>query len=238
MVVDLRVMRSKRRACLTIIALVMLLSDRATAQQTVFNVPSGDVLDKGKVYGELDITYRSSDSNAGFTPRVVFGAGGRAEMGVNINGLSTKGEPQTTLTPTVKWKAYESGSNGWAFLIGDDLFVPVQNRSYSAGNYLYVQVTKTWKKKTRVTAGAYHFTRDVVASAQRAGGQFAVEQPIGKRVTVAADWYTGKHALGFFTPGIVIKLTPKLSWYGTYQIANRKISEDNQVLMEIGWNLN
>src|SRR5689334_14681461 len=28
----------------------------AHAQQTIFNVPSSDVLDKGKVYGELDVT--------------------------------------------------------------------------------------------------------------------------------------------------------------------------------------
>ena len=31
------------------------------AQETVFNVPSGDTLDRGKVYGELDVTYRPSD---------------------------------------------------------------------------------------------------------------------------------------------------------------------------------
>ena len=29
-------------------------------QQTVFDVPSADVLDRGKVYGELDLTFRSS----------------------------------------------------------------------------------------------------------------------------------------------------------------------------------
>jgi hypothetical protein len=27
------------------------------AQETIFNVPSGDILDKGKVYGEFDFSY-------------------------------------------------------------------------------------------------------------------------------------------------------------------------------------
>jgi hypothetical protein len=218
--------------------MVMLLGCSATAQQTVFNVPSGDVLDKRKAYGELDTTYKKSERYAGFTPRIVFGVGGRVEVGVNINGLGTQGELQTTLTPALKWKAYDGGGNGWAFLVGDDGFIPVQNGTYRVGNYLYAEIAKTWRTKTRLTAGAYHFTRNVVASAQRAGGQFALEEPIGSRITVAADWYTGDQSLGYFTPGIVIKLTPKLTWYGTYQIGNSQVSEGNQVLMEFGWNLN
>jgi hypothetical protein len=51
------------------------------------------------------------------------------EVGLNINGISTPGLVQTTLTPTVKWKAYDSEKKGWAFLLGDNMFVPVQNRS-------------------------------------------------------------------------------------------------------------
>src|SRR5690349_3013730 len=31
---------------------------QASAQQTIFNVPSSDVLDKGKVYFELDATFK------------------------------------------------------------------------------------------------------------------------------------------------------------------------------------
>ena len=34
------------------------------AQQTVFNVPTTDVLDKGKVYFELDISAKPKDSAA------------------------------------------------------------------------------------------------------------------------------------------------------------------------------
>jgi hypothetical protein len=44
-------------------------------QQTVFDVPSADVLDKGKVYGELDGTVRPVDPLATLTPRVVVGVG-------------------------------------------------------------------------------------------------------------------------------------------------------------------
>ncbi len=211
----------------------------ALAQQTVFNVPSGDVLDRGKIYGELDVTYNPNNASKGFTPRMVAGIGHRIEVGLNLNGIAVPGIMQTTLTPTIKWKAYDGGDNGWAFLVGDDVFFPVQNRGYNTGNYVYAEFTKTWKTKTRATFGAYDCSRHVVASGNRAGGQFAIEQPAGRKLTLAADWFTGHHALGYLTPGVIVKITPKLTLYGSYQIGNSGVAAGNhQFLMELGWNFN
>jgi hypothetical protein len=233
-------MRACTVRCYGLLITILVLLNHADAQQTIFNVPSGDVMDEDKVYGELDVAYKGSDNSvAGFTPRVVVGIGRRIEVGLNVGGLTTPVDPQTILSPTMKWKVYDGGSNGWAFLVGDNVFLPVQNKTYDSGNYVWAEVTKTWNTRTRVTFGAYHFSRDVVALAQRAGGQFAIEQPIGTRITLAADWYTGAHALGYVTPGVVVKLSPKLTWYGSYQIGNRGASDGNhQFLTEIGWNFN
>ena len=212
---------------------------QSRAQQTIFNVPSGDVLDRGKVYGELDFTFSPNDGTKGYTPRVVIGVGRRLEIGLNVNGIVTPGVLKTTPSPTIKWKAYDGGGHGWAFFVGDDLFLPVQNRGYNAGNYIYAEFTKTWKTKTRTTFGGYHFTRDVVAHAQRAGGQFAIEQPVGDHLTLAADWYTGTHALGYITPGIILKAAFKLTLYGSYEIGNSGTGAGNhQLLMELGWSFN
>jgi hypothetical protein len=54
------------------------------AQQTIFNVPTTDVLDKGKVYLELDASLKPTDGAvvpkfSSFVPRIVVGAGGRVE---------------------------------------------------------------------------------------------------------------------------------------------------------------
>ncbi len=218
---------------------LVLVGGLAPAQETVFSVPSADVLDRGKVYGELDVTYRNSDGASGYTPRVVIGAGHRIEVGVNLNGIVHPGDSQTTPTPTIKWKAYDGGDNGWVFLAGDDLYIPVQNRTYDVGNYVYAEFAKTWKTKTRATFGAYYFTPNVVAPGNRAGGQFAIEQPVGNRVTVAADWFTGSTSVGYATPGVVIKLTHKLTGYFSYQLGNSQLSNGNhQLLVELGWNFN
>ena len=214
------------------------------AQQTIFNVPSTDVLDKGKIYAEVDASFKPTDSEAlnkfsSFVPRVVLGAGSNVEVGLNITGNIQPGADSTTLVPVIKWKPYQGKNNGVAVVVGDHVFIPVRNRAYNAGNYVYLELSKTFKSGTRVTAGGYDFTRDVVASANRAGGQFGVEQPLNKKISFAADWFTGKHSAGYFTPGVVFKVGPKLTEYAGYSIGNQNASHGNHFfLLEVGYNFN
>jgi hypothetical protein len=220
-----------------LLLLGLLLSGASAAQETIFNVPSGDVLDKGKAYGESDLAYLWDASAATYTPRIVVGIGHQVEIGMNVNGITTPGPSQATPTPTVKWRAYNK--NGWAFLLGDDLYVPVQNRTYDVGNYVYAEVTKSFQSKTRLTFGAYDCTSHVFASGNKAGGQFGIEQPINNRITLAADWFTGHHSAGYFTPGAAIKLSSKATLYAAYEIGNSGASNRNRLLLiELGWNFN
>jgi hypothetical protein len=70
-------------------ALFVITGSTALAQETIFNVPSGDVLDRGKVYGELDFSFLWDASTGTYTPRLVAGIGHRIEVGVNVNGISS-----------------------------------------------------------------------------------------------------------------------------------------------------
>jgi hypothetical protein len=211
----------------------------ASGQETVFDVPSADILDKGKVYGELDGTVRPVDPMATFTPRFVVGIGYGIEVGVNFDGLSAPELGETVISSTIKWRLWKAKSSGWSFLVGDDLFFPVYQRTYNVGNYAYASLAKEWKHGTRIGLGAYDFTRKVVADANRAGGQFTVEQVINKRLTLAAEWYTGNTSEGYVNPGVIVKLTSKLTFYAAYQIGNSGITTGNhQFLWEFGYNFN
>ena len=216
----------------------------AHAQQTIFNVPTTDVLDRGKVYAEVDVSFKPNDSQtvtkfSSFVPRIVVGAGDHVEVGLNITGNIQPGPDTTTLVPTAKWKFYQGKDNGFAIVVGDNFFIPVRNRSYRAGNYAYLEFSKSFKRGTRLTAGAYDFTRNVVTSANRAGGQFGFEQPLNKKLSIAADWFTGKHSAGYFTPGVVFKVGPKITGYAGYSIGNQNPGRGNHFfLLEVGYNFN
>ncbi|MGA7918797.1 MAG: hypothetical protein WCA38_03925 [Candidatus Acidiferrales bacterium] len=78
------------RSCKLFLLLLAFPFCRAYGQETFFDVPSADILDKGKVYGELDGTVRLTDTFATFTPRVVVGIGHGIEIGVNSRGSANR----------------------------------------------------------------------------------------------------------------------------------------------------
>ncbi len=221
----------------------MLSNGAIHSQQTIFNVPTTDVLDKGKVYAELDASFKFNNQDAArrfssFVPRIVIGAGNNVEVGLNVNGNIQPGLDSTTLVPSVKWKFYQNGKKDVVLVAGTNVYIPVRNRAYNIGSYSYVAGSKT-VNKTRLTVGGYYFSKNVVATAGRAGGQFGIEQTVNSKFTVAADWITGKHASGYFTPGVFYKPTPKVTAYFAYSLGNAQLKQGNHFfLFEIGYNFN
>ena len=139
----------------------------------------------------------------------------------------------------MKWPLWKDETSEWSCHVGDNLFFPVRQRTYNAGNYAYASFAKQWKHGTRFGFGGYDFTRYVVANANRAGGQFTFEQRVDDRSTLAAERYTGKQAVGYAIAGAIIKLTSKLTVYAAYQIGNSGVTTGNYMfLWELGYNFN
>lgn len=221
----------------------VLLGTMANAQQTIFNVPTPDVLERGKIYFELDASVKTNDQDAlnkfsSFVPRVVFGIGGDLEVGVNVTGNIQPGDDSTTIVPTIKWRFYENEKRELALFGGTNVYIPVRNRAYDIGSYSYLAASKTINK-TRLTAGGYVASKNVFASdAIRAGGQFGFEQTVNDKLTLAADWITGSHASGYFTPGVIYKPHPKVTTYWSYSIGNDRAAAGNHLfLFELGYNI-
>ena len=224
------------------LAIIFSAAMEVAGQQTVFNVPSADVLDKAKVYVELDASFKMNNQDAlrtfsSFVPRVVVGTGNNVEVGLNVTGNLNPGIDTTTLVPTVKWRFYRNEKNKVALFGGTNFYIPARNRSYQFGSYSYAAATKTINK-TRLTAGGFVASKNVFApNASRVGGQFAIEQTINDKLTLAADWLTGRHANGYFTPGVIYKPTPQVTTYLSYSIGNADAKRGNHYfLFEVGYN--
>jgi len=216
----------------------------ATPQQTIFNVPTSDVLDQGKFYAELDVSFKPNNKPAAakfssFVPRVVVGVGVNVEIGMNVIGNVQPGADSTTLVPTIKWKFYEGKKNGVALFGGTNVYIPIRNRAYNIGSYSYVAASTTFNK-TRLTAGGFVATKNVFApNAVRSGGQFGFEKTVNSKFSVAADWITGRHSSGYFTPGVIYKPHPKVTTYWSYSIGNDRVAKGNHFfLLELGYNIN
>lgn len=219
------------------IVFVCGLALASAAQQTIFNVPSTDILPRGTVYLEYGVSFKPNDQRelkkfTSIVPRVVVGVGRNVEVGVNFLGNLQPGSGSKTIAPTVKWRFYNNEKKGVSAVAGTTVYFPISNRSYNFGSYSFTQVSKTVKSTgTRISAGGYLYSKNVVAEkASRGGGQFGIEQPIGSRFGVMADWITGKHAAGYATPGFYVRPTNRITAYFGYSLGNRGLREGNHFM--------
>ena len=221
-----------------------MFAARTNAQQTIFNVPSTDILDKSKVYGELDASFKVDNQRdvqrfSSFVPRVVVGVGGNFEVGLNVTGNIQPGSDTTTLVPAIKYRFYQNEKKDVAIVAGTNVYIPVRNRGYNIGSYSYVNASKTFNEKTRLTAGGFIYSKNVVAAKSRGGAQLGFEHSVNSKFVIAADYLTGKHANGYFTPGFIYKPTSKITGYFGYSIGNDNARNGNNFfLFEIGYNFN
>ncbi len=212
---------------------ISAVTAHAHAQQTIFNVPNADVLEKGKVYLEEDDLWRPRDPNfAVFTARGVYGFGGHVEAGVNVGGFTTPGRSIPVATPNVKWQPWSSerlsvttGVSGLFFLRG--------SKDGNPAALGYAHVAGKIGAGTRVTAGGYWASSGYAALAVQKGALAGIEQKIGGNWTFAADWFSGRNGLGYLTSGLIWGSAP---WtvYGGYSVKNAD-SRGNAALVEFGF---
>jgi hypothetical protein len=207
----------------------LLQNESVVAQSTIFNIPSTDVVPKKKTYLEFDfLSHLKSHDDGGFqvyVPRAVFGVGNSVEVGVNVSFLDSFTPDQPVyISPNVKWQFYNNEGEGIAVAAGGLLYTPIANRS-GADTYGFIYSVVSKKVKAdygpRLTGGAYGLPglRDGLGT--QGGAIVGYEQPLTKKATFVVDWFSGKNAFGYVTPGFSFAL-PKSSLLNVgYSIGNQ-----------------
>ena len=197
-------------------------------QQTIFNVPSADVLEFGKVYVETDELFRPTDPKfSSTTVRGVVGVVPRVEAGVNFGGLVAPGPVVPTATVAVKIQplligdfAASAGGFGLFYLRGSRDGEPA-GLGYGMATYRVPGL------QTRISVGGWYASAGYVHPVDRSlgsssGGALAsLEQPVPwvKGLTLAADWWSGENSIGYLSPGLVYSFA---NWtaYASYSVKN------------------
>jgi hypothetical protein len=220
---------TRKLAALSATVLLLLLPKAAAvAQSTLFNIPSTDVVAKKKVYLEFDfVSHLTSHANGGFqiyVPRAVFGVGHNVEVGLNVSAVDTLTPNQPVyISPNIKWQFYSNEKSGVALSAGGLLYTPVAHRA-GADTYGFVYTVASKKVKgtygPRLTGGAYALPGLQKGLGTRGGAIVGYEQPLAKKVTFLADWFSSQNAFGYVTPGFSFTL-PKNSLLNVgYSIGN------------------
>jgi hypothetical protein len=219
--------------------LFLAIAASALAQQTIFNVPSADVLDKGKTYLEGDALWRPQEPKfALFTARGVYGFGANIEAGVNFGGFLTPGRSVPYATPNIKWQPWHN--DNLAFTTGAfGLFYLRGSRDGKPAALWYGEASYKLPTNTRLTAGGYWASSGYAAPDPQAGALLGFEQKINDHLNIIADWISGDNGIGYFTPGVSVPLG---DWtiYAGYSFkngSNKHVPHGaaNAILFELGF---
>src|SRR6266576_322542 len=211
-----------------LVLLTLLQTQTNKAQSTIFNIPSTDVVAPKKVYLEFDfLSHFTSHANGGFqiyAPRVVVGVAKKIEAGINVSVVDalTPNQP-VYISPNVKVQLYNNESNGVAVAAGGLLYTPVAHRA-GADTYGFIYSVVSKKVKSdygpRITGGGYALPGLATGAGTKGGAIVGYEQPLARKATFVADWFSGKNAFGYVTPGFSFAL-PKSSLLNVgYSIGN------------------
>jgi hypothetical protein len=213
-----------------------LVAGTAGAQQTIFNVPSADVLDPGRVYLEVDELFRPTEPTfSATTMRGVFGVITRVEAGVNFGGFVAPGPVVPTATVAVKAQpihagdfAVTVGAFGLFYLRGSEDGDPA-GQGY--GHFSY----RLPKLRTRIAVGGWYSSAGYAAPRSTGGALITLEQPLPciEGLTLAADWWSGENAIGYVSPGFYYS-TGHWTIYAAYTVKNGD-SRGNGGLVELGY---
>lgn len=199
----------------------------AFAVQTVFNVPSADVTEKGHGFIQQEGQFRAWNPDANFlgTTYTDYGIGYNTEVGATLFNVGAPATQNISLGVGFKTAMPIAGlkekfpEQEFKFTVGSMVLTSLEGQG--VGNWTYAHLSgRVPKVKTRLTAGMSYGTKQVFGI-NHTCFIAAVEQPVTKKLTLLGDWFSGdEHFSGFLITGFSYALPKKMTLYAGYQIPN------------------
>ena len=222
--------RSRLALFLPVLLFILCLSGQraATAQSTLMNIPSTDVVAAKRVYVEFDFltnyAWQREGSFQNYIPRTVIGAGRNIEVGANVSYTHVSGESlPIEIQPNIKWQVYSNEGNGTAVAVGCILYAPITHRTGARTiGQCYSVASKRLPGRfgPRFTGGGYALLHANEDEKTKAGAIVGYEQPLAKKVTLIVDWASGDNRFGYVSPGLSFVTSRKSALTTGYTIAN------------------
>lgn len=209
------------------LAIAVVLSFSIQAQTTIFNVPTADTLQRGSVNLEADFVAKPTRYSEGgyqtYGYRVAYGLNHKTEIGFNSyyawNGSNSIADIEFSL----KRRIYQNERHGVSASVGTIVFVPLRN---NFGDRTSIMIYGTARKTVEslhgltLTGGAYHFFRGSQSFGTRTGAIIGAVQPLNKRISFVADWYSGQNRFGYSSAAFNFNLTPRQYLMAGYSFGN------------------
>lgn len=195
--------------------------------QTIFNVPSADVTEKGHVFlqQEAQTTPWVTDDAFIGTSYSAFGIGHNTEIDATLFNVASPDSENISAAVGFKsaipipYLKEKFPKREFKLTIGSEVLIGLQGNG--VGNWTYAHLSgRVPKLNTRLTAGISYGTRQIFGQ-ETTAFIAGVEQPVTKKLNLIGDWYSGsEHWAGFLITGFSYALPKNTTLYAGYQIPN------------------
>ena len=214
------------------------------AQQNLFNVPSSDITDTGKVFFQQQLNVNGfTTSNTTLT----FGFKHQFECGINLFGVNYDNKKggfvkndatfSNPVGPTVLFNAQKGFILNHHFKIGigtqDGINLTSYGKKVKGVTFDFINFVYSPIHTLKINAGAYYGNQYFLGDGNKFGGMAGVEwELIGKKFHLMADWIYGTNSFGVAVPGCVWFLTKDISLSFGWQIPNPKSTNPQAFVFE------
>ncbi len=180
------------------------------AQQNLFNISSGAITPKGKVFYQHQLNVHAPDNMAS-KHHLVYGLGNHWEIGINVvniglqpfrrreqtNGAATDAvasyKPHGPLVMLTTQKQFRLG-NTLAANVGTQagISIPHHGKGSHWSHFTYGLLVYETEKHLRLVAGPYYSDRFMLGKGNQAGLVAGFEVPVTKRFFLMGDFVSGR----------------------------------------------
>ncbi len=215
-----------------LLSLLILLTTALTAraQQTIFQVPTGDIAIPGGVFIQQQIDLGDAVQSQ---TTIDIGLGSCWEAGLNLLDLELAQihpKPEDPANPGLPpavmanlQKSFGLVKDKFLFSLGTQQGVALGDKAlgrYTFVNWGLFELTNEAVEGLEVVAGAYHAHWNMAGNGDKFHGMIGAEYELLKPLHLSAEWLGGDNQVGATTLGVTIFALPKLPLAVGYRIPN------------------
>ena len=223
--------------------------NKIQAQQNLFNIPSGDITPKGKLFYQHQInTYRNKFESKG---HFVYGLGKGWDVGANLVGTGAKFNPSwktiynsdfsggQALTPTLMATLQKQFSihEKWAINLGTQSGINLtgNKENIQPAYFHYGLLSYQVKLGRKLLIGPYITNNQYVGSGNTVGIQMGYEWKVTDKFYLMGDFISGNNESAVLVPGIMYNVSNRIQLCLGYMLPNPNTQKNQAVVFELNW---
>ncbi len=228
---------------------IVVIGTASKAQQNLFNIPSGDITPKGKLFYQHQINiYQDKFESKG---HFVYGLGKGWDVGMNLVGTGAYFKPSwqyiynsdfsqgQSLSPTLMatlQKQFLIGGK-WSVNIGTQSGVNLTDKKENIHPaYLhYGLVSYQVQAGRKLLIGPYFTNNQYVGAGNTAGIQIGYEWELTNKWYFMGDFISGNNESAVVVPGIMYNLSNQVQLCLGYMLPNPNTQKKQAVVFEFNW---